>query len=761
MEARFDVPPPLPARSGVLGCVGVVDRSPGKHLVGVTNAQDLIETFGPATRYSFPEVMSALANGVSEVVVSPVDERTGSAARVVLKDDEGEDVAILRARAVGPWGNGLAVAVRRNLASDGRTVRGVSLEILLDGKMIERHDNLVLRAGSDGDLFTAINRDSGVIVAIDPVFETDLPALDGAPAALADSGAQAAIGQLTDGGATLIELAAADAGAAGDRISVAVADGRALAVFDDSSPAASVRVRARQPGTAGTTITVRFTDDGLGGVNATVVGIGGNTRNYNGLDSVDAVVAALGADPDVLAEKVGNLLPANMASPRALGATVTATVRVEGVRTTDLEDQPSAQALVAAINADGAMAATLAGAAGALPDTGPDNELYLTGGRDAGLSRGYVGQTHSGSTILEIVPASGVDASSLQVQMVAGTGTGTVRLLVGNSLSGTFEAEETWDNLSMDPDSPGYLPHVLQDSGKVRAIDRYVRSRATHYPAATVQASKLTGGAAPAFSAWQNAIDALALEDAVDLMLAGLQSWRDNNLDGVAVQQAMLGHARAQADNARPRIALGSVGPASSDDVAAILDHAGQVRDRRFVLVTPSGAEGAVAGLLGHLNFFESPTFKTIAAPGVPLEVYSDGQLTKLVGPDGNVCVVTRKRGRGNICVKGIATDGFQISVTRIADRCIREVKAIADRFIGELNNAEKRNALKQMIIATFSQLERDGALVPSVDGESPAFAVDVYASQNDTAAGIVRIDIAVRPVRAIDYIYATIRVKN
>jgi hypothetical protein len=77
------------------------------------------------------------------------------------------------------------------------------------------------------------------------------------------------------------------------------------------------------------------------------------------------------------------------------------------------------------------------------------------------------------------------------------------------------------------------------------------------------------------------------------------------------------------------------------------------------------------------------------------------------------------------------------------------------------LNNDDSRTALKQMIVAVFTQMERDGALVPSVDKTSPAFQVEVYASQNDVAAGNARIDIAVRPVRAIDYIYATIRVKN
>ena len=243
-------------------------------------------------------------------------------------------------------------------------------------------------------------------------------------------------------------------------------------------------------------------------------------------------------------------------------------------------------------------------------------------------------------------------------------------------------------------------------------------------------------------------------------MLAGLQGWSDENLDGVQVQQAMLGHARAQTLDAKPRIVLGSVPPDASDDVDAIIDHAGQVAGQRFVLVTPSGAEGAMAGLLGHLTYFFSPTFKTVAQPGVELERYSQGDLEKLVGPNGNICVITQRKGRGTICVKGIATDGSQISVTRVADRCVREVNAISNGFIGELNNAESRNALKQQIVATFTQMERDGALVPSVDGSSPAFEVDVYASQVDVGQGNVRVDIAVRPVRAIDYIYATIRVR-
>jgi hypothetical protein len=56
--------------------------------------------------------------------------------------------------------------------------------------------------------------------------------------------------------------------------------------------------------------------------------------------------------------------------------------------------------------------------------------------------------------------------------------------------------------------------------------------------------------------------------------------------------------------------------------------------------------------------------------------------------------------------------------------------------------------------------MQKDGALVPSTDGKDPAFRVDVYASQADFGTGTVRVDIAVRPVRAIDFIVATILVQ-
>jgi hypothetical protein len=213
------------------------------------------------------------------------------------------------------------------------------------------------------------------------------------------------------------------------------------------------------------------------------------------------------------------------------------------------------------------------------------------------------------------------------------------------------------------------------------------------------------------------------------------------------------------ADVARNRIGIGSASVAESRKVEDILDHADDVRSDHFILAAPARMEAAVAGLLGRQDYFQSPTFKTIALPDAPVGQYSDAQLEQLIS--GNVLVVSERRKLGILAVKGLLTSGRQINVQRTANKAVRDVKAIADKYIGLLNNDGTRNALRQQIFALLLQMERDGALVPSVDGTSPAFGVEVYSTQADFANGIVRIDIAVRPVRAIDYVYATILVKN
>src|SRR4029079_11836893 len=133
-------------------------------------------------------------------------------------------------------------------------------------------------------------------------------------------------------------------------------------------------------------------------------------------------------------------------------------------------------------------------------------------------------------------------------------------------------------------------------------------------------------------------------------------------------------------------IGFGSVSPTEQGDLTKIRDHAALVRNRRFVLVSPAGAEGAVAGAVGRMNPQDSPTFKGLNLYGTPPARYSESTLNRLLGPTVNLLVVQDRAGRGVVVLKGIDTTGDQISVTRVADQAIRETKATAENFIGELN---------------------------------------------------------------------------
>jgi hypothetical protein len=259
---------------------------------------------------------------------------------------------------------------------------------------------------------------------------------------------------------------------------------------------------------------------------------------------------------------------------------------------------------------------------------------------------------------------------------------------------------------------------------------------------------------------YQTAIELLSDDPRIDLVLASFEPAREK-AQAVEIHQSLLGHAVAMTDAGAPRIAFGSIVPGDADDLDGIRDHAAAVRNRRFVLVAPPGAAGVVAGLIGRMEPQESPTFKSAQLLGIAPASFRESELNRLLGASTNLLVVQQRVGRGVIVLKGIDTSGDQISVTRVADRAIRETKAISENFIGRLNSADAREALKQQLIATFTRMERAGALVPSTDGTDPAFLVDVFSTQQDFAQGIVRVDIAVRPVRAIDYVYATIRVKN
>jgi len=367
-----------------------------------------------------------------------------------------------------------------------------------------------------------------------------------------------------------------------------------------------------------------------------------------------------------------------------------------------------------------------------------------------------VPQDGSANALFTLFPDAGQDPNGVVVEIADAAGNRSNVTIRRNGL-----VEESFTRLTMDPDDGNSLQSTLLSSSQfVHVTELRSRAGVDAFPAGTAGPQLLAGGTSPNVAAYQAAIDLLANDTRINLVLAAIEPGRTDGIVS-SIHQALQAHAVVQADDGSPRIAFGSVTAAEQPDLDLIRTHAAAVRNRRFVLVSPAGAAGAVAGLVARIPPEESPTFKNVPLFGTAPATYSGSQLNRLLGPSHNIAVVQERQGRGVVVLRGLDTSGDQISVTRVADAAIRETKAISENFIGKLNSADARTALKAQIVAAFTRMERAGALVPSTDGSDPAFLVDVYSTQLDFAQGIVRIDIAVRPVRAIDFIYATIRVKN
>ncbi len=174
VEARFDVLPPLPAPSGIVGVVGIVDRLPQTvGLIGVTKTAEIRDLLGPGTLASMPEVVHALANGASEAVISPVEG--GASASATLANQNSEGVVMLRCRSAGAAGNALRAEVRTVRAADNSIAR-VTLRLLRSGQTVETFADMRIEPGAPDDLFETVNRQSTYVVAVDPGFVEIRPA---------------------------------------------------------------------------------------------------------------------------------------------------------------------------------------------------------------------------------------------------------------------------------------------------------------------------------------------------------------------------------------------------------------------------------------------------------------------------------------------------------------------------------------------------------------------------------------------------------
>jgi hypothetical protein len=742
VKTLFEPAPVLPGATGILGVVGVADRGPITP-TPVGSVGELTDVFGPATRYTMPEIRTALANGVAEVVVARTAPGAGARAEITLLDDEKEQVAILRARAEGAWGNKLAVRVAQVKPASGRGIKYVNLDVFYDGALVESFTRLLMDEDSPDYFFSRINQGSRLIVATDPAFDVDLPLPLDAPQKFVDAEPAPATAKIKASGEQ-IGVTAKRPGRAGNQIVVTVREAAPGLQLLDGTGKALVDLRRKagpMPPQTDIDLTVQLEPGKL-----TIFKTGGNARVITPVASVDALITALQNDPDLEPTKLADGALAPLAQT-VLKRRVDIEVGAEGRESRVYSNLGTTDGIK---SIDDPLVSF-----DPVPKLADPGDYPLTGGRNKGPALALLGNADPNAPLLELTPAN--DAAkdvAIAIRQPAGAHGVDIEVLRG------ADTVESFTGLTMDPDDPAYLVDVLSQSASLRARDLFIRQHADNFPRDIRRPQSFDLGASPTPDDYGDALDRLQAAEEVDLVVASVANqYKPDSAAIRDVQKLVVAHCTKMADVARNRIGLGSITTNENSDITKILDHADDVRSDYFILCAPAGSEAAMAGLLGRQDYFQSPTFKTIASVDAPLVPYSDAQLTQLV--PANVAVITKKRKFGVIVVKGLLTSGRQINVQRTANKSVRDVKAIADKYIGLLNDAGTRNALRQQIIALFTQMERDGALVPSTDGQDPAFKVDVYSTEADFANGIVHIDIAVRPVRAIDYVYATILVEN
>jgi hypothetical protein len=227
---------------------------------------------------------------------------------------------------------------------------------------------------------------------------------------------------------------------------------------------------------------------------------------------------------------------------------------------------------------------------------------------------------------------------------------------------------------------------------------------------------------------------------------------------------ALAAHVERTENDGRERIAV--VG-ASASASATVLDDAGGLADDRIILVAPgqlvaepgvtalvplppSATAAMVTGRLASLAPHISLTNQTL--PIVALDqsysttVYKNLLLNR---------VLTVRRRFGHQVVRGISTDPgafSQISVRRIVDYAKAGVRLGANPYIGKLNNARVRAALKATLDGFLSQMVLDEMLT--------GYELEVSATRAQEIRGICIVIMTLRPTFSIDFIRVTMNLE-
>jgi len=276
-------------------------------------------------------------------------------------------------------------------------------------------------------------------------------------------------------------------------------------------------------------------------------------------------------------------------------------------------------------------------------------------------------------------------------------------------------------------------------------------------------AKPLTGGTDQPNVSSVDIADGLAqlLDDPVNILIvAGV---------GSDVARGVVAAHLEQAENeAHERIAiLGAPASGTPTDASAVLDEAEATNDDRIVLVAPglratdarSGQQvslpppylaATIAGMLSTLAPQISLTNRTVPIDGLDV-AYTAPTYQNLL--QNRVLLVRKKLGFQ--VVKGITTDAGafrQISVRRIVDFAKAGVRSGSDAYIGRLNNARVRAALKATLDGFLSQMVLDEMLV--------GYQLDVTATRAQEIQGICTVTMTLLPTFSIDFIRVTMNLQ-
>ena len=221
----------------------------------------------------------------------------------------------------------------------------------------------------------------------------------------------------------------------------------------------------------------------------------------------------------------------------------------------------------------------------------------------------------------------------------------------------------------------------------------------------------------------------------------------------------LLGHLNETADADHER--MGVIG-APGASVADFKGHS--VASDRVVLVAPglavpngptlppAYAAAAVTGLISSVAPQVSLTNKPINVPGLAA-AFNRGEQEQLI--PRNVLALVDKEGFR--VLKGVTTQGegqpfSSIPIRRIVDYAKYGVRSAANSYLGRLNNARVRGALKATL---------DGFLTRMVEDEMlTGYELEVTATRAQEIAGEVSVAMTIQPTFSIDFIRVTMILK-